>query len=31
MKNAVQEVRDIVNPNADTNAVVDSNICIDGS
>ena len=31
MKNAVQEVWDIVNPNADTNDVVDSGICIDGS
>ena len=31
MENAAQEVRDIVNPNADTNDVVDSDICIDGS
>ena len=28
IKNAAQEVRDIVNPNADTNDVVDSDICI---
>ena len=31
MENAVQEVRDIVNPNADTNDLVDSDIGIDGS
>ena len=31
MENAAQNVRDIVNPNADTNDVVDSDICIDGS
>ena len=28
---AAQEVWDIVNPNANTNDVVDSDICIDGS
>ena len=31
VENAVQEVWDIVNPNADTNDIVDSDICIDGS
>ena len=31
MENAAQEVWDIVNPNADTNDIVDSDICIDGS
>ena len=31
MENAVQEVRDIVNPNADTNDLVDNDIGIDGS
>ena len=31
IENAVQEVRDILNPNAEANDVVDSDICIDGS
>ena len=30
MKNAAQEIRDVVNPNADTNDVVDTDIFIDG-
>ena len=31
MENAAQEVWDIANINADTNDVVDGDICIDGS
>ena len=30
MKNAAQKVQNVVHPNADTNDVVDSDICIDG-
>ena len=31
MENAAQEVRDIVNPNADMSDIIDSDIGIDGS